>query len=662
MSDYVRNLPPDAIQGIFRRYANRVNLSAREERGIDAMWETRYWPETGIAATGRFDGQREDGNEWIENNTIYPFVTTYQSKLHDARMKVRVDPSPDGRGNHVYLQALINQWIWNVQVVRTLNMADQMALAHQGAALCVGYDDRKKDPLRRIFLRAIPWREVVVDADVGTIDDQRFIGRCTWMPVVEARQFFRDNTIVGRPRPADNFPAAAPGPYPPPEDGAVLDQVVRVLEIQNIVDDYWMGESNIALGGKPIPGFVPGQPTPVAHPGEESDLDTPDPADPIPLPYHEPAHQRGRREWYLPDEVDPWVPRKILPMPFRDDAGDPILTIFPLTYLHRIGLPLHGLSHAARRFDQMREAMIIRSRMATSTRKDTEQIFWPEGVFTEGAEDTYRKGTLKGALTYKPDATNGVPISSLCAPVPSPSVQYQWMGYANLVNQDLASTGMQSPEEQGRVTPDATATAVNIAQGASMDEIGLLRTVKTCVLEQVIRAWVCALRASMADLGATTTVKTLIDKKIVEVTQDDVLGDFHIEIEPGEASIIAEQRRLQQYLAFLQTAIPLAEKVIQGDEVSALALDELVERAGQADHWLSRNIKKMAMPGPPAEVPRGPGAGSAAPGTGSLPATPIPGESMPAGGPQPAVEQPMDNQTGLAQNGATPQPTSPIGA
>ena len=618
-------MPPEQVLAEFRRWENRMRGRSEIDDAITSLWRTAYWADVAkIGNTGRFGNAAEDGNEWIEVNRIGAYVTGYQAALHDPRMKIKIGPDPEGRGNPKYFSALVNEWMAKNQTIETTHEADKMAIMRPGVSYLVGFDEKNPDILGRVFLRAVPWRETLPDVDVGTLDEQRFIARCYCIPLAQARRMFRDNTIKGRSRPPDAGSAAFAAPIDiTPQADSTIDRVVRVLGVINLIDPYYSGESDPAAGGLPNPEFQPAEDT---------------------------VKTQGRLEWYLPDEDDSKRPRKILPIPYRDLTGRPVSPMIPMTYLSLDGLPLHGMAHVERILDQCRETNIVRSRQATGTRKDTIQYMAPENLFDEAAKGLVRRSVHSAILEYKPKDLGDRSIQQLVAAWPQPNLVYQYGSYQQAIDSDILGSKIQAPSQSGQIS-GGSATDVLDAINAGTSEIEMLRTKKRIALEKAIRAWCCALRASMGVAGGDATIKTTVEGEVIEVHQADLMGDFRIEIERGEASTQEEQRELQKTLMFGQAWLPLAQAVVKGDGPSAVLLDELVTRAKMPPRFLSENVRNLVMTQPDAEIPRGPGAGTAIPGHASMPPI-VGGEEVTPGGPQPNPEQPIDNQTGVAQNGA----------
>lgn len=619
-----REMPPEQILAEFRRWESRQRQRKPVDDAITALWQTQYWPKLGgVTETGRYRTESYEGDEWIEVNRIGAFVTGYQAALHDARMKVKIGPDPQGRGNHKYVNQIVSDWMAQNQTILVTHDADQIAIMRPGVAYFLDIDLDNTDIVGRITLEAVPWAQVIPDVDAGTLANQRFIGRVTCVPVVTARRFFRDQSIKGRPRPSDPLSASFAAPD---EAGAMLenstDRIVRVISMVVFRDCYYDGESDLAAGGKPAYPFEPKEDT---------------------------TKSIGRLEWYLPDEENNTRPRKVLPIPYRKMDTRPVSPMYPLTYLNIDGFPLLGMSHAERIIDQCRETNLVRSRQATSLRKDVVQYLAPENLFQDPQKDMIKRAIQGAVLEYKPNDLKGKPISDLVTLFPQANMVYQHGAYQSAIDNDILGSNIQAPSQRGQISEGSATEVINAIQTGT-SEIEMLRTRKRGVLEQIIRSFICILRQSFSAAGGDTKYKTAVDGQPVTVVLEDLQGEFKVEIEPGESSTQEEQRNLQAYLVFIKAWLGLAEDVAKGDQVAAVALDELVRRAKMPAQFMSEAVLKRVQTVTDKEVPSGPGAESALPGQGSMPPI-VGGQETTPGGPQPNPEQPIDNQTGVAQNG-----------
>lgn len=620
-----RELPPDVILDTFSRWQQRQIPRATMWRATDAMWRTSYLSDNMRLTTGRYEPTTSGGAHWSEPNSIYPFLIGYVAAMADANLEAKVTRGSDLKGDARKAQLYLNEWIKspNVNFDLILQEIDTLAFAYDGAAAMVTLDADQPDVLDRVGLLVIPCWEVFPDADVTNVRQQRFIGYHYWMPVVQARRLFQDSSLVGSPRPGDPYvngatiAAASPG-------SAGLDNVVHVLEVFNLVDPYHIGESDQRTG-MPIPGFIPAEDC---------------------------ATTRGRREWYTLSE-GPKTARLVRALPYSTPSGKPLTPMPFLTYLHQIGFPNQGLAHVDRVFDPMREKMELRSRQVTNVKNQVPHFAYPAGMFDEAALDIYNEGKI-GGMAYDPKSIpeEGSPSASVF-PMPSQNIVYDNVTLGQALQNDLDRSTIQGPAKQGRAV-DISATQSLQLDETARSETNLLWSAKKAFLVQIFQAVLAAGRAALraGRPGAViNVVEGVGDEEIVtEITVDDLDGGFKIEVTSGEPTQLAEERAIRRMLELTAALKPLADAALKGDKVAAVLYDDIVRKSRIGKKYLLENFRQITegTVDSGVQVPRGAGAGSALPGQGSTPV-------MTPGGPQPAVEQPADNQTGVAQNttGAT---------
>lgn len=619
----VRRFPPDQAIRNFRDWEAGMKDTNELLRHLDALWRNRFWKETAKITPGTYGGESQDGQTWVEVNRIQPWVMAYVAALHDPRMTVDVTQDYEETGDLDIVQAEARKWIGRDTTTRLTHEADKQATMYPGCAFLMGFDERKRNPMTRVWTQVVPWWELMLDTfTTGPVE--RFRARIYWMPLVDARLRFHDDKIPGMMRPTSVFDV----PVGSGTSTMDADQVVRVLDVFNMVDDFWPGESD-PLTHVPNPDYTP-------------DLSNPD-VRPI----------RGRREMYLPDLAEPMKPRLVMAMPFANADGEPVCPLVPHILFSSPAKPLEGNSAAGRVYDQFRETNIVRSKDATANRRDTAQMMYPKGLFDEVAMQVYKAGTYGAGMAYDPAKLEGYTggIGAAVIPVPQPNLVYQNNNYVQQLNRELDNSTMMSPSRRGQIS-GGSATEVLKADEAAGDEISVIQTSKRCAQSELLGVWLCVTRASFAAASPDETVITTVNGKRRALRADDFKGSFAFEIRPGAPSALQKQRDLANFLQFSSFAKPLMDAVAAtGDKNAAMILDRAVELAEMPDTFKSANIIANGPPkAPEVQAPRGPGAGSALPGHGSMP-MPEPSAPDAPGGPQPGSEQPPDNQTGIAQNG-----------
>lgn len=623
-----REYPPERIRGIYEGWEKQRNNRIEDYKRWEAMLASNYWSNAGIK-TDRYGMASTQGHTWIEVNSLYPFIMSYASALTDPDQDavVRRGSGTDGDPEKVY--EALKTWRRQVHVAQTIQQADILATLYDGVAAKVWYDEKKRDPLRRVMVKIIPWWEVMPDEGVTNASDADFVAHCYWMPVVRARRMFRDRTIKGVAIPSERMVIQSRSESKEEAtDRLNYNNMVRVVEFYNLRDPFHHGEVDEA--GIPISGFTP----------------TP-----------ETVKEMGRVDFYLPSEPSGWrVARRSVPFQFRDVYGDPVLPINIYTLMSHPGFPLNGQAQTPRVFDLAREKNVLRSARATVTRRDMPQLLAPRGLFGDDEKQAYKRGEYGHVHEYDPEMYENVAAKVIA--IPTPNMPYDHTLYSNDIERDIERASLQPPATRGRIT-GATATEVLEANKGGDGEVTVLSTNRKVFLVGLYQTVVAALGASLRAMGPDTRIivhpSNGQSAEPIEVSADDLHGDLYIEIEDGEPTVAHEERMLQRYLAFLGAWLPMSKEYLgQPNETLGNAMDEMVKRAKMPEKFLTKNLRG-APPPEAAEVPRGPGAGSAVPGSASMPAIPNDTGVGAPGGPQPEAPMPPGIREGTTQNGVMPQ-------
>lgn len=615
----MRQLPPKVILNAFRRWLERQAPRSAHWRAFDAMWRTSYLKDNLGIDVGRFDNAATGGHHWAEPNSIVTFVNAYVAGLNDPNLEAVVRRGADMKGDPKKAQLFLNAWIKHVDTDfdSFLQQVDRLAVMYDGAGATVELDPDQEEILDCVALNVVPCWEVFPDADVTNRRKQRFIGWHYFVPTLEAREKFRDPTLVGIPRPGDAYVTGTVGNAPRASElSPGEDDVVHVLEVYNLVDRYYVGESNAATG-IPVEGFEPAEDTPSSV---------------------------GRREFYVLGDAAEKGPRLVMALPFRTPTRKVVMPLPYLTYLHMPGYPNIGLSMVDGVFDAFREKMDLRTRQVRNVNAQVPHFGYPEGMFGDDALNLYEQG-VTGGMKYDPKKApdEGHPASAVF-PLPMQNIVYDNVMLGQDIQKDIERSTLQSPAQRGQVS-GGSATEVLQAAETGQDERSLMWTDKKRFIVQVLHAALAAGRMALRSKGPDATLNVVEgsgDEEIVhEISFDDLDGSFVIEVDSGEPTKLAEARAVDSLIALMRVLLPLQQALVKGDRNAAMMNDDLVRKARLGKKYLSENLLELAADtvATDVEIPRGPGAESALPGQGSTP-----------GGPQPETEQPMDNQTGVAQN------------
>jgi hypothetical protein len=631
-----RQLSPTIITDKRRQWEVEMSSRVPVFRKYDALWYTKFWEGIEGKDGGRWGSATSEGREWIECNSMYPFVTEYAAQLFDPNIAVAVKRGSDLQGDATKAKLVLNEWIKGKGIAQATNQMDAMAIVYDGVAANVTIDFENPDMLQRVGLGIIPWWETMPDQDATTTTSARFAAHIYYMPLAAARVLFRDATLKGRPRPIDPYVVGSAYSMGEKSENRP-DMVVRIMEVFNFVDDYYLGESLVETGGTPVPGFVPTDETPC---------------------------QRGRREFYILDEGAPGdnVVRLVLPLPLRAHSTQPVSPLPILTYLSHLAYPFRGTSHIDRVVDQFREKMMIRSNYATNIRVQVPLLIGPRDMFDADARGIYRTRPPGGMMEYDQKLAENQSIGNLVMAVPSPNIPYDNQVYNQVVEKDIAGATLQAPADRAQIS-GGSATEVLQAAETSKSEIAILTAKRVVFLIQLFESVLAAIRTSIAAAGPDAVLHIVTGEAphevVIDITAADLDGNFVITLADTDSTQLARDRKFVKMTQVFTEIKPLADAIRQTDDpVAGMFFDALVECAdlNLGPQFSYEAIRKMPKAAPLPESPRGPGAGSALPGQGSMPAptaapTPVAGETESTnGGPQPPTDQPPDNQTGVAQN------------
>ena len=115
----------------------------------------------------------------VEVNKIKPALASYLANLYPREMKYSCGVSPYTSGDPQKAALLINDFMNSSSTRQKILSLSRMALLYKGAGAKVGYDPASEG-YDRVWMRAIPYWEMMLDRDVHDLDDQRFIGHISY--------------------------------------------------------------------------------------------------------------------------------------------------------------------------------------------------------------------------------------------------------------------------------------------------------------------------------------------------------------------------------------------------------------------------------------------------------------------------------------------------
>ena len=128
----------------------------------------------------------------------------------------------------------------------------EMALLFPGAGAKVGVEEGSGPPMRRVWSRAFPWWELVLDWDVSDPADERFRGHRYWMPVEDAEAKWGLDKLQGQARAdflGDTGRPNGEGDSAPPLGKDDDGEFVEMMEFVNLRDSF-KGRGGVTYKGR----------------------------------------------------------------------------------------------------------------------------------------------------------------------------------------------------------------------------------------------------------------------------------------------------------------------------------------------------------------------------------------------------------------------------
>ena len=453
------SLPPNAIHDQLKAHDMRMKRVKDSLAQAKAFYMTRWWRYIRGRAEER---QMRTLNTDVEVNRLWGAVGSYLSALYPRANRAVFNPDAQGRGSAEKTQLALNSWLGSQKIHARVLSALRQAILYPGCAAKVGYNPGNGNPLDRVWLRIIPWWEVVLDADSTDVDDERFRGHVYYKPLKEVEKEYGVSVglLAGTSRKDYLSPTAALQDHPHKREPtatnaeATSDQsgFVRILEICNLKDNY-------------------------KDPKDSS------------------VEYRGRFEVYVLEQGDlSRFPIWVGPLPLAEASGDPLPHIEPLIFASEPEFPLRGIAGSSRMLPQLREINIYRSFMAQSTRKDSRQYLLRDGLLGADIESKLAEG-VDGLVLKVPSDYNGS-LQDVIQKIETGTISVNVQSYMALAENDLERAIGTSPNARGIVTK-ATAFEMQTTQLYTESEFGLHGMIKDAWLAQVVKLAQRALLAAM---------------------------------------------------------------------------------------------------------------------------------------------------------------------
>jgi hypothetical protein len=435
-----------------------------------------------------------------------------------------------------------NRWLAGQRVHQRVMSGIRQALIYPGCGAKIGYSPGTGSAVDRVWMRIIPWWEIVLDSDVTDPEDERFRGHVFFQVKSKVEKEYGLGRLQGTRR--DDFldRLGQGGGTGKPAKGASTrtggrqakastdsEAFVRVLEIINLVDTI-------------------------------QDKDDPS------------IEYQGRIEIYVLDQPGDLSKKPVYmgPLPFAKFDRTPLPHIVPLIFNHEPEYPFRGIPHSARLLPQMQELNKYRAFMAMATKKDVRQWYTRKGTFSG---DTLTK-VAEGVEGYiaELEADHSRPLDDQILPFPQTTLNTSIDKYMSYVELDLDRVMRQSPQARGEVTK-ATAFEVQTVQQYTESEFGMHAALKDQWLAEVVRLFLRALIAAMQSTGdyAGAFQKQEVELASVGAKPEEKIGSETVEAEENEqqakAHVLSELQSFQAPFIDETAAPPLGAHDVSQQEV-----------------------------------------------------------------------------------------------
>lgn len=498
------NLPrlqytPDRVHSLLTLHNTRLTKRSAVWRMLNAAYLTRFWEYIGLMpGSVRWARWNINGTE-VEVNKLWRRVMTYKAALYRKTSRIECGADPiQGRGDAATASAVLNAIWTDERTAEQMDRAVEMAILFPGAGFKVGVDAGRASPLRRVWTRVLPWWELVLDADVSDVRDERFRGHRYWAPKAEIEDkynlvglkgsmrkdfLFEDNTAVD-PRDREIIEAGDDGEF------------VEVFEFDNLVD--W-------VAGKTGESY------------------------------------KGRQEIYILNQGDRFKsPIDTSPLAFADADGVGIPHIEYLIFNHEPSFPLRGVSPCERILPQLRETNVYRTHLAQLLRRNARKFFYKKGSLPDDSVD---KLVSPNDMEFVPVEDETVDLREIAHPIPNIPISaefWQWMG---LVSQDDETAWGQSGPATGQSSEKGkTAYANQIEQFWTESEIGYHGQCLTSSVKRMAALWNRAIVHAMQSVGdATGSVADVETGVVKEPTELAPIGAISGDAAPVAGAAAAEK-------------------------------------------------------------------------------------------------------------------------
>ena len=465
-------LPPKFILEHLKAHDSKMSALQPEMGLVKASYLTKFWRHVeGQERTGSYNISRLDQ---IEVNRIKPAISGYLSALYPRRIEVIMAPSPYTTGDHTKAEMVVNDWLNTPKMRNRILSASRQALLYKGSGCKIGYDPAGEG-LERVWMRVVPYWELLLDKDVHDVDDMRFIGHVSYRPKKEiVDEYGLDEEDISGQMRSDYLQDKHLDTRGANKDSIASsdnDAFVRVLEFCNLVDDFIDSDG---------------------------------------------TRYKGRLEIYLlnEDNEDEPTPIYMGALPLVSPRGNKALPhICPLIFEHEPEFPLRGLAYADQLMPQQKELNALRSFTSIASRRDSRIYLARKGALDADAFADLRSG--EDGLIIEVDEQFAGNLRDVVIPLQHGPLSSNIMNAMQIAENDIEKQVTLSPAALGMVT-NATAEEVRAVERHTESEFGRHAEMRDMWLLDIVTRCLAAHVASMYDTGDSEGAEEHVDAEGVE--------------------------------------------------------------------------------------------------------------------------------------------------
>ena len=196
-------IPPKFVHEQLRAHDKKMRDNRNQWALTKACYTTNYWNHVRNRNHTGKPHQTRDNEINVEVNRLFGIIASYLSALYPRSQRAIVMPDPNGVGDSTKAELALNRFMESSRIHHRIMTALRQGLLYPGSGAKIGYYAGRGNPLDRVWMRVIPWWEMVLDSDVGDAEDERFRGHVYYRPKIEVEEEYGLTDLSGTER--DDF-------------------------------------------------------------------------------------------------------------------------------------------------------------------------------------------------------------------------------------------------------------------------------------------------------------------------------------------------------------------------------------------------------------------------------------------------------------------------